>query len=102
MNKRSEKQSKKEKTMLFRILLIVATDIICWLPVIIFTFLVFFGYSLPDIVHSFTSIVLLPINSLLNPILYSRLDATMIKAVKKSIFTFKNFIRENLKIKSNS
>ena len=65
--------------MLYRIFLVVVTDITCWLPIIVFTFLSLSEYPVPDIVHSLTSIVLLPINSLLNPILYSRLDVTIFK-----------------------
>ena len=71
--------------MLFRVFLIVATDIACWLPIIVLSFTSFLGYKVPEIVHSITSIVLLPINSLINPILYSRIDSTLFKQLKQVI-----------------
>ena len=79
----SKNKPRKEKTMLIRISLIVATDIICWLPVIVFSFLSFFGYPIPGIVHSFISIIVLPINSLLNPVIYSKLDVYLAVTLKK-------------------
>ena len=79
MSNSSNNTSEKEKSMLFRIFLIVATDIACWLPIILLTFANFYKYEIPEIVYSLTSIVFLPINSLLNPILYSRIEVTLIK-----------------------
>ena len=84
--KLSKSKPKKENTMLWRISLIVATDIVCWLPVISFSFRSFFGYPIPYIVHSLTAIILLPINSLLNPIIYSKLDVFLVQ-------TFMNLYR---------
>ena len=74
--------SKKEKTLVFRISLIIATDIACWLPVIVYSYSSYFGYPIPDSVHSLTSIVLLPINSLINPIIYSKIDVILIKMIQ--------------------
>ena len=75
-------RSKNENTMLYRVSLIVATDIACWLPIIVFSYAKYFGYQTPDIVHSLTSIVILPINSLLNPIIYSKLDVVVNNKLK--------------------
>ena len=72
-----------ENTMLYRISLIVATDIICWIPVIMFSFLSFFAYPIPVTIHSIMSITVLPINSLLNPIIYSKLDVYLAVTLKK-------------------
>ena len=74
--------------MLWRVSLIVATDIVCWLPIILFSFRNFLGYQIPDIVHSITSIVLLPINSLLNPVIYSKLDVLLVKTLKSLLTKF--------------
>ena len=76
-------RSEKERALMIRTLLIVVTDISCWLPVIVFSFASYFGYELPEIVHPLTSIVLLPINSLINPILYSKVEVTLYKVFKK-------------------
>ena len=95
-DKLSQNRSKYENTMLYRVSLIVATDIACWLPIIMFSFAKFFGYQTPDIVHSLTSIVLLPINSLLNPIIYSKLDVIINEKLKyfSSIRKSKNTSKE--------
>ena len=82
-DKLSKTKSRTDNKMFFRIFLIVATDIACWLPIILFSFANYFRYPIPDIVHSLTSIVLLPINSLLNPIIYSKYDVILIKKLKK-------------------
>ena len=75
--KSSKKSRENDNSTLFRIFLIVATDVACWLPIILLTFANFFNYEIPEIVYSLTSIVFLPINSLLNPIFYSKVDVVL-------------------------
>ena len=76
-----KKANKKMQKMMKRIVFIVVTDILCWRPVILMSMLSYQGYEMPDIVHPLSAIVFLPINSLLNPIIYSRLD----KAIKQKL-----------------
>ena len=87
--KNSKNSSKKEETMIFRVSFVIATDIACSLPIIVFSYASFFH---PAIIHSPTSILLLPINSLINPILYSKIDAALIKQIRKAT------IKINLKL----
>jgi hypothetical protein len=56
---------------------------LCWIPIIFMSIASYSGYHLPDIVHPISSIVFLPINSFLNPIIYSRLDRPIWRLVKK-------------------
>ena len=77
-----KKKSEKENKLMKRIILIIVTDIACWLPIITFSYASFFGYPIPDIVHPLSSIVLLPINSLLNPTIYSKIDMLLIHKLK--------------------
>ena len=77
---------KVQKRLMIRIFLIVFTDVASWLPVIVFTYASYLGYEIPKIVHPVSSIVLLPINSLLNPILYSRIELILFKLFKQVIF----------------
>ena len=49
----------------------MATDFCCWIPITIMVFINFSGTSVSDIAYVISAIVLLPINSALNPILYS-------------------------------
>ena len=86
----SKNKSKKENKISFRVFLIVATDLACWLPIILFSFANYFKYPLPEVVHSLTSIVLLPINSLLNPVLYSEFNVDIVKKFKNVVYKLRN------------
>ena len=70
---------------MIRVFLIVLTDIVCWLPIIAFTYASYFGFKIPDIVHPLPSIVLLPINSFINPFLYSRVEIASYELIKKCL-----------------
>ena len=76
-----------------RVILIIVTDIACWIPIIIFSYASYFGYPIPDIVHPLSSIVLLPINSLLNPIIYSQIDIILIQKLKQFQQKFQKSLR---------
>ena len=66
--------TKSTKTLKRRIIFIIVTDAISWVPIIAFAILSYSGKELPGVVHPLSSIVLLPINSALNPVIYSRFD----------------------------
>ena len=80
--------------------MIVATDIACWLPIIVFTYASYFGLEIPDIVTPLSSIVLLPINSFVNPFLYSRVEVILYDMFKYCVqkthvhVIIKNIIRK--------
>ena len=88
-SKKESETSKTQEKMLKRISLIIATDVICWMPIIIMSFISFSGYQIPAIFHPISSIVVLPFNSLLNPILYTRFDLLIQKKVKSFFEWFK-------------
>ena len=50
---------------------LLATDFCCWVPITVMAFVNFSIARLPDIAYVISAIVLLPINSALNPVLYS-------------------------------
>ena len=85
VNNRSRNKSKNERKFMIRVFLIVATDIVCWLPIIAFTYASYSGWMIPDIVHPLSSIVLLPINSVINPFLYSRVEIVLYEIIKKLV-----------------
>ena len=78
---KSANKVKNDSTINRKIALIIATDFICWFPFIILCFL----HSLHVIDgtkwYSLFSIVILPINSVINPILYSEGVSNSIRAV---------------------
>ena len=79
----SKNKTEHKRTFRVRIFLIVVTDIVCWLPIIVFTYASYFGYQIPDIVVPLSSIVLLPINSFVNPFLYSKVEIFLYEITKK-------------------
>ena len=54
-----------------RILCLVATDFCCWAPITVMALLSFGGVPVPGTAYVVSAIILLPINSALNPIIYS-------------------------------
>lgn len=50
---------------------LVAANCACWLPICIIAFISYGGISLPSWLYSFTAVVLIPINSVVNPFIYS-------------------------------
>ncbi|XP_076814785.1 uncharacterized protein LOC143460965 isoform X1 [Clavelina lepadiformis] len=57
--------------MQWRIFRLVITDFLCWIPICILAFCKLYDLPISGTVYSVAAIVLLPINSALNPILYS-------------------------------
>uniref|UniRef100_A0A8C9Q9J0 Relaxin receptor 1 n=1 Tax=Spermophilus dauricus TaxID=99837 RepID=A0A8C9Q9J0_SPEDA len=64
-------QVKKEMILAKRFFFIVFTDALCWIPIFILKFLSLLQIEIPDTINSWVVIFILPINSALNPILYT-------------------------------
>ena len=62
-----------------KILRLVMTDFCCWVPICIMAFVKLAGAPVSDTAYAFSAIILLPLNSALNPILYSSLLDSMIR-----------------------
>ncbi|CAH1802539.1 unnamed protein product [Owenia fusiformis] len=61
----------QERRMALKLMWIVGTDFCCWVPVIIMGFLTYYKVALPGEIVAYVSIYVLPINSAINPILYT-------------------------------
>ncbi|XP_076812331.1 uncharacterized protein LOC143459189 isoform X2 [Clavelina lepadiformis] len=59
------------RAMQRKIIRLIATDFCCWVPISIMAFINFSGVPVPNVAYAVSAILLLPINSALNPILYS-------------------------------
>ena len=66
VKKRNQKLQKKIAT-------IIMTDFLCWVPFVLVCFLHYFGVLDATAQYGLFSIVILPLNSIINPILYSQL-----------------------------
>ena len=79
----NDRRKKENAKMQRRISRIIISDFCCWIPVCILTFLDFSGFFMCDIVYDISASLLLPINSILNPFLYSPIFDKLIKNFKK-------------------
>ncbi|XP_076814045.1 uncharacterized protein LOC143460429 [Clavelina lepadiformis] len=61
----------KSKHLQNKVLRLVVTDFFCWVPISIMAFINFSGIPVSNVAYAVSAIILLPINSALNPILYS-------------------------------
>ncbi|XP_063961299.1 uncharacterized protein LOC129269692 [Lytechinus pictus] len=69
---RNSKQMSSEFTLAVRTAVIVATDICCWLPIVILAFVSLSNYAIiPPSVYAWIAVFVLPINSSINPYLYT-------------------------------
>uniref|UniRef100_A0A2K6F1K7 Relaxin family peptide receptor 1 n=1 Tax=Propithecus coquereli TaxID=379532 RepID=A0A2K6F1K7_PROCO len=64
-------QIKKEMILAKRFFFIVFTDALCWIPIFVLKFLSLLQVEIPGTITSWVVIFILPINSALNPILYT-------------------------------
>ncbi|GAB6027654.1 Relaxin insulin-like peptide receptor [Chamberlinius hualienensis] len=64
-------QEKQDRTIAQRFALIVGTDLLCWMPIIIIKILALCGIKIQDNLYAWLAIFVLPVNSALNPILYT-------------------------------
>ncbi|XP_009206033.1 relaxin receptor 1 isoform X2 [Papio anubis] len=62
---------KKEMILAKRFFFIVFTDALCWIPIFVVKFLSLLQVEIPGTITSWVVIFILPINSALNPILYT-------------------------------
>ena len=99
---KSVKQSKNVNQMVKmkrRIFFIILTDALCWLPVIIMSFISYSGRKLDGEVLPYSAIIILPINSAINPIIYSGIDKTITRFIKTKCCRIKQKpVKENKSI----
>ena len=79
VQKSTKKLSKQELRMQQRIARIIITDFTCWMPICIMSYLNFSGIDIPFVVYQISAVYLLPINSALNPFLYSSIPDKLIE-----------------------
>ena len=77
--------NKSNDNMKRRVTCIIVTNALCWTPIIIAAFVSYLGHKLPALFHPFSAIVILPINSVINPIIYSKVDGFVKKNIQNLI-----------------
>uniref|UniRef100_H2XND0 G-protein coupled receptors family 1 profile domain-containing protein n=1 Tax=Ciona intestinalis TaxID=7719 RepID=H2XND0_CIOIN len=79
--KRNSKGFVRTTALERKIVRLIASDFLCWVPVSVMGFLSIGGISIPDIAYVISATILLPINSALNPLLYSSFVDRMLSTV---------------------
>ena len=80
-SKQSTKSDSKSSRIQGRIARIIATDFCCWIPICVMAY-VRLGIDFSNIVYQISAVILLPINSALNPFLFSSLPDKLISFCK--------------------
>ena len=86
-NEANEHLKSRNKRLQRKITLIIGTDFCCWIPFIVMCFLHSVGVTDASPYYSLFSIVVLPINSVINPLLY---DDTIGLVISKTFKLFYN------------
>ena len=81
---RSNRSAKQESVLQRRIARLIATDFLCWIPICFMAYLRLAGVEFSDIVYQISAVFLLPINSALNPLLFSSIPEKICCFKKKS------------------
>lgn len=71
----------RERMVARRITIIIITDCLCWLPIVCVKILALLGVSISPVIYAWLAVMILPINSALNPVLYSLTTASLKKQV---------------------
>ncbi|XP_051821997.1 relaxin receptor 1 isoform X5 [Antechinus flavipes] len=80
---------KKEVTLAKRFFFIVFTDALCWIPIFILKFLSLLQVEIPGTITSWVVIFILPINSALNPILYTLTTRPFKEMIRQIWYNYK-------------
>ncbi|XP_067672287.1 G-protein coupled receptor GRL101-like [Haliotis asinina] len=68
---KDEKRSAQELSIAKRLFFVAFTDFCCWFPIGIMALLAAFGTEIPDVTYAWTLVFILPVNSAINPLLYT-------------------------------
>ena len=102
-NQQNKKLTKRNQKLQRKIALIIGTNFCCWIPFVIMCCLHSSEVINASSYYSLFSLIVLPINSVLNPLLYDDTIATLIKRLRKrsteqirSIFSFSGITTERI------
>ena len=86
----SRKVSSTDKIIQYKMITIVWTDLICWMPLYTVLLRYLFGYGLDPHSLPFIAILSLPLNSCINPILYTIYTQKFLKFASNSLRKFQS------------
>ncbi|XP_062611991.1 G-protein coupled receptor GRL101-like [Saccostrea cucullata] len=71
VNLKCTSQKKREISLAKTLIMVAVTDMLCWIPIGVIGFLTFVGIDVTTKAYAWVIVVVLPINSALNPIIYT-------------------------------
>ncbi|XP_058055872.1 relaxin receptor 2-like [Anopheles bellator] len=77
----------REKVVARRFAIIVATDCVCWMPVIVVKLVALAGYEISPSLYAWLAVLVLPVNSALNPVLYTLTTAQFKQQLARFCYT---------------
>ncbi|XP_029633576.2 G-protein coupled receptor GRL101 isoform X2 [Octopus sinensis] len=89
-------ETKTDSAMAKRITLIVLTDFFCWIPIIILGIASLCGQRIPPEVYAWVAVFILPVNSAINPVLYTLSTAPFLGNVRKRATKFRKSFMTSL------
>ncbi|XP_046578540.1 G-protein coupled receptor GRL101-like [Haliotis rubra] len=89
-------ESKSDAAMARRMTLIVMTDFFCWVPIILLGFASLGGAHVPSQVYAWIAVFVLPLNSAINPVLYTISTAPFLGNVRKRAYRFRKSFMSSL------
>ena len=86
----SFKKKKKYKKIVTHLLIVIVKNMCCWIPSTVVFILPLVGYQLSSIFLIWIIITVIPINSVINPILFSILTPTTVRLFSGLCNTYRN------------
>ncbi|XP_052762517.1 G-protein coupled receptor GRL101-like isoform X2 [Mya arenaria] len=93
-------QDKNDSAMARRMTLIVATDFFCWVPIILLGFASLGGARIPTEVFAWVAVFILPLNSAINPVLYTISTAPFLRHFRRRASFFRKSFKFSSKIET--
>ena len=82
---KSIENRERMKFMSFKVTIIIIAQLLCWVPILITSILSLFNIKTSSFFYEVAAIIILPLNSVLNPILYTALLKNTFNYVKARI-----------------
>ena len=67
----AKRRYKRDMAVARQLSLVVTTDFLCWFPICVMGLMAQNGLKIPDAAYAWSAVVILPINSAINPLLYT-------------------------------
>ncbi|XP_054715667.1 relaxin receptor 1-like [Uloborus diversus] len=83
-------QQQQDRNIAKRFAFIVATDFLCWVPIVFIKVIAMGGVPIQEDLYAWVAVFLLPVNSAINPVLYTLTTKLFKQHLAKMVYNFKN------------